>query len=331
MKITEPVLIVPEPFVDEVYPGGIEAFVAFQTRKHGESLRIVRTDQLVAFADTDERSLIATYERLCNFFHRSPGEEPPCVFVDPVDGVMEPCDWLLYSPEDDGSAEVVFAEAMSDFVDDEEYETPAAQDDAECEGEASTPTLMKLSEDGGFLTWLDLETGRQLTSVSIATTAGAEDDADAPRPMLQAVTAMIAARGWNESMHDDEEDIVTLRLDAGSLLVLSVAFVESQRGDALVLAIRLPGCTPARRRDAVANYLAGANWGLEVGGFDIDYSDGEVIYRASLIAHNGQLRPSAVRIALDRSMGTVTFYAAGLIEVANGADPRETLARIEKR
>ena len=337
MKINEPVLVIAERLVEELYPGGIEGFVATQARAHGQSQRLTRTDQLVALSDTDENSLIATYERLCRVFRRAPGEEPPCVFVDPVAGIMEPCDWLTCTPEADGSAIVEIAEWPYDPNGQEEPDFPApAPADASPELAPRVPTLLKLAEEGGFITWLDLETGRQLTSASLPAALPAArppsadaDTADTAMPMLDAVTAMIASRGWDETTHDDEEGIVTLRLDAGPLLALKVVFLTSPNDESVLVAIRVPGRTPKDRIDAVTNFLAGANWGLDVGNFDINYADGAVVFRAAVITPDGLMRPSAAGIALDRSVGVVKHYAAGLIEVAAGADPREVLARIE--
>jgi hypothetical protein len=52
---------------------------------------------------------------------------------------------------------------------------------------------------------------------------------------------------------------------------------------------------PANKRQTVAEYLTRANYGLVLGNFEMDFSDGEVRYKTSIDVEGGQLVPQMVR------------------------------------
>lgn len=326
MKITSLALIIAEPVVKCSYPGGIQGFLLDQVRTKGCPLRTESDGELVAVWDAVPERLVAAYARIRALKDQITDIGGLCVLVDPAKGVLAPCDWLTCSPSDDGAVTLEYCGTTGEESS-EPRKTGAVRDDV---GTAPhVPTLLKLAEKDGFVTWLDLDTGRQLTSVSLPPVVPANEESDVPLPMLTAITTMAEGRGWKVERNDDN-GIVTLTLNAGPLLLLDLGFIISPAGDAVTLVVRLPGRVPEDRFPAVLQYLAGANWALEVGAFDFDLSDGEVVYRAAAIAPDGMLRPAAAEITLDRSMDTVKRYAAGLIEVASGAEPREVLKRVEE-
>lgn len=333
MKINTLALVIAEPFLKRDYPGGVMGFLADQIADAGPDMRLMRTGNLVVVSDPDPERLIAASDQIDETTDAIFGNDPAYVIVDPEDqeALTIDCDWLSYDRLADGSAVVCFTgdpeawEAPANEHPDQmclPFDAPAA--DTQRAG-AREPTLVRLSEENGRITWLDTDTGRQLVSPSLPAHDAA--DKDAPLPMLEAAAAMIERRGW--AVERDDEGDLSFSLNAGPLLSFNLRFLACSKGDVLLLVVRIPGRVPGDRLSQVATYLAGANWLLEVGGFDMDLSDGEVMYRTGLIAPDGLLRPSATEIAVDRSMHTVKYYAAGLIEVASGKDAREVLARVE--
>lgn len=130
-------------------------------------------------------------------------------------------------------------------------------------------------------------------------------------------------------MRDDELGAIMFGLSGGPLLQLHLSCSVSDSAEVIVLRVHLPGRTHADQMAAVAEYLVGAGWGLEVGSFDLDFRSGEIVYRAAIIVLDGVTSAKAVESVIDRSMGTVIRYAPGLLEVADGAKARDVLARIE--
>lgn len=345
MRINSLALVIAEPIVKRTYPGGIQGFLGDQVRIRGHQQRLEQDGQLVAVSDDDPDRIVAAYARIRGLTGQSADNGALCVLVDPVKGAVAPCDWLTCSRSADGSMTLNYAGTAADPQTSIPFGDATESQPTVADGERTTPpitaagstsvpapsahNLMKLAEANGTITWLDVDTGRQLTSDSLPPAAQRYDSAAALEPMLTAITTMAEARGW-EFERNEEDRCVAWRLNAGPLLLLPIRFYTSRQDNAVILSIRLPGQVTEDRLDSVTQYLAGANWGLEVGAFHIDRSDGEIAYCAGIPAPEGLLSPAAAEIALDRSMGTVAKYAAGIIEVSRGADPVEVLARIEK-
>ncbi len=310
MKINSLALVISRQFVARAYPGGTQAFLGDQVLEHGGTRCLQVDDQLLAVSDADPESLIATSAQLRALTVETVDDGASCVFVDPLKGPMSPCVWMTSSVEGDGTTSLHYAGMP----------TPA------------THSLFWLAEVGSTTTWLDLLTGRQLTSESTpARGPGAATPATAANrcAMLDAAVQACATRDW-DAERDDDAGTVKFVLVAGPLLELNLTCMVLDSADSIMLLVRLPGRVRTERISAVAEYLAGANWGMDIGAFDIDLTDGEVLFRASIVAPDGLVSPSAVELAVDRSMGAVTHYASGLIDVSGGAEPREVLARVEE-
>ncbi len=87
----------------------------------------------------------------------------------------------------------------------------------------------------------------------------------------------------------------------------------------------------ARRRPATAEYLMRANWGLNFGNFEMDWSDGQVCFRTSVATH--ELNPSteALRHLVYGNHSTMDRYLAGLLAIACGsASPSKAISEAEK-
>lgn len=308
MKLRAPALVMCKQFVARAYPGGTQGFLGDQVTEHGATRELLVDDTLLAVSDSDPETLAETATLLRTLGAETVDDGPPCVMIDPLNGPMTPCAWLRSSIESDGSVSLEYTG----------IQVPA------------TRSLFKLCDEGGTATWLDLETGRQLTSVSTSVPAAASAAPDAATdrcPLLDAVEQACATREW-ETERDVLAGTVKLVLVAGPLLELTLTCVVLDAADSIILLVRLPGRVRPDRISAVAEYLAGANWGMELGTFDLDLSDGEVLFRATIVAPDGLISPMAVELVVDRSMGEVTHYASGLIDVSCGAEPLAVLTRI---
>ncbi|MGD8626060.1 MAG: YbjN domain-containing protein [Anaerolineae bacterium] len=83
-------------------------------------------------------------------------------------------------------------------------------------------------------------------------------------------------------------------------------------------------------RLAVAEYLTRANYGLRIGNFEIDFSDGEVRYKSSLDFEGTTLTPQLIKMAIYPAVQTMDRYLAGLMAVAYGGKaPAEAIEEVE--
>ena len=86
---------------------------------------------------------------------------------------------------------------------------------------------------------------------------------------------------------------------------------------------------PEEARNSVMKYLTCANYGMSLGNFEFDQSDGEIHFRVTCDMF--EELPSEEDFALSFLAGRTIFsrYSDGLMEVINGADTIETCESIE--
>jgi hypothetical protein len=83
-------------------------------------------------------------------------------------------------------------------------------------------------------------------------------------------------------------------------------------------------------RTAVAEYITRANYGLRIGNFEMDYSDGEVRFKSSLDFEGQALTSELIRNTIYPAVHTMDRYLPGLLRVGfGGATPMEAIEEIE--
>jgi hypothetical protein len=82
-------------------------------------------------------------------------------------------------------------------------------------------------------------------------------------------------------------------------------------------------------RPAVAEFVTRANYGLWIGNFEMDWSDGEVRYKSSLDFEGVALTPELIRNAISPAVQMMVCYLPGLLSVIGGRSPAETLAQVD--
>lgn len=91
-----------------------------------------------------------------------------------------------------------------------------------------------------------------------------------------------------------------------------------------------PVKVPEEVRTAVSEYLTRANYGLRIGNFELDYSDGEVRYKSSLDFEGQTLTSDLIRNAIYPAVHTMDRYLPGLLRVSfGGATPHEAIEEVE--
>lgn len=87
---------------------------------------------------------------------------------------------------------------------------------------------------------------------------------------------------------------------------------------------------PEDRRQAVAEFLTRANYGLLIGNFELDVDDGEVRYKSSVDLEGSPIVAPLIRQCVHSCLMTADRYLPGLRAVAEGgAEPAEAVAAVE--
>lgn len=98
----------------------------------------------------------------------------------------------------------------------------------------------------------------------------------------------------------------------------------------LLFYVQWPMKVPEAARLAAAEYLTRANYGLRLGNFEMDFSDGEVRYKSSLDFEGATLTPELIKHAIYPAVQTMDRYLPGLTAVAYGGKaPADAIDEIE--
>ena len=93
-----------------------------------------------------------------------------------------------------------------------------------------------------------------------------------------------------------------------------------------------PVKTPEPMYAHVAEYITRANYGLRIGNFEMDYSDGEVRYKSSIDFEGEVLTRRLIQNAIAPAVSTIDRYFPSLMRVAfGGSTPAEAVAEVEGR
>jgi hypothetical protein len=92
-----------------------------------------------------------------------------------------------------------------------------------------------------------------------------------------------------------------------------------------------PANVPAKHRPAAAEYLMWANYNLRLGNFEMDYSDGQVCFKTSMIMNGIRPTPDLVKQVAFANFSTMDQYLPGLMSVIYGNErPKDVIRRIEQ-
>ncbi len=108
-------------------------------------------------------------------------------------------------------------------------------------------------------------------------------------------------------------------------------FIDAQdQSDQFICYVYGPTNVPEEKRRAAAEYLCRANYGLRIGNFEIDMSDGEVRYKTSIDVEGADLCVTMVKNLLNVGAAMMMRYYPGLLKLVYGdAEPAAVIQEIE--
>ncbi|HMA36622.1 MAG TPA: YbjN domain-containing protein [Chloroflexia bacterium] len=87
---------------------------------------------------------------------------------------------------------------------------------------------------------------------------------------------------------------------------------------------------PEERRAAMAEFLTRANYGLYLGNFEMDYSDGEIRYKTSIDVEGATLTAPLIKSLVYANVSLMDRYLPGIMSVLYaGTAPLEAIRKIE--
>ncbi|WP_204150207.1 YbjN domain-containing protein [Leptolyngbya sp. CCY15150] len=87
---------------------------------------------------------------------------------------------------------------------------------------------------------------------------------------------------------------------------------------------------PLDKRRAIAEFITRANYGLIIGNFEMDWSDGQIRYKTSIDVEGGTLTTEMVKQLVYVNVLTIDSYLPGLVAIAQqNLDAQEAIALVE--
>ena len=91
-----------------------------------------------------------------------------------------------------------------------------------------------------------------------------------------------------------------------------------------------PVDAPPEKLAQVAEFITRANYGMIVGNFELDYSDGEIRYKTSVAFGDGELTATLIKEAIYSNVTIMDQYLPGLLAIMMSAvTPAKAIALIE--
>ena len=147
-------------------------------------------------------------------------------------------------------------------------------------------------------------------------------------PIFDDLVEFFTGDDWSPEQIEDQP-VITMNFEGehGSWTCLAFAYDDRER---VVFTSLLPVEVPEEKRQAVAEYLTRANFGMEIGNFDMDFSDGAVQFRTSIDIEGGELTPKMIQNLAYLNVTVSDQYLPGLAMVVEGdATPVEAIEKVE--
>ena len=165
------------------------------------------------------------------------------------------------------------------------------------------------------------------TPLDLPATGG---DTRSPQRALQAVGAFFTEDGWSfEQM--PERPILRLPFQGkgGRWNCYAQVRVTKDVEQVLFYSV-LPLNVPEDKRDAIAEFITRANYGMALGNFELDFNDGEVRYKTSVDVTETEITSGLLRPLIYTNVLMMDKYMSGLIAVVYAdVSPAEAVKQIE--
>lgn len=141
--------------------------------------------------------------------------------------------------------------------------------------------------------------------------------------ILEAVTRFFEEDQWNYERHPDRP---VLRLPFQGRNGNWNCFAQERNDQILFYSVAFVKAPPERYGE-VTEFITRANYGMTLGNFELDYSDGEVRYKTCMDVGDGELTDALIRPLVYVNCLTMDRYIPGLeaVILAEGSPELEVI------
>lgn len=123
--------------------------------------------------------------------------------------------------------------------------------------------------------------------------------------------------GWSFERDNERPELLRTGVK-GKNTDMRGTFLVIQDKEIVLFYVQLPAKAPEGRKKEAADFITRANYGMNIGNFEMDMEDGEIRFKVSLDVEAGTLSNVMVRNILMAGFGTVDRYFPGLMSVIYG-------------
>lgn len=147
-------------------------------------------------------------------------------------------------------------------------------------------------------------------------------------PIFDELVEFFTGDEWSPEQIGDQPVLrMNFEGENGNWTCLAYAYDDHER---VVFTSLLPVEVPEEKRLAAAEYLTRANFGMEIGNFEMDFSDGAVQFRTSIDIEGGELTPKMIQNLSYLNVTVTDQYLRGLAMVVEGdATPVDAIDKVE--
>jgi hypothetical protein len=148
-------------------------------------------------------------------------------------------------------------------------------------------------------------------------------------PIFEKVLQFFEEDEWQFTQEEDKP-VLSMETEGENGKWSCLAQVIEERERFLFFSF-LPKFVPSLMRLEAAEYLTRANYGMEIGNFEMDFEDGEVRFRTSVDVEGGELTTTMIKNLVYTSVAVFDQYLPGLIKVVkDGMEPAKAIEEVEE-
>lgn len=144
--------------------------------------------------------------------------------------------------------------------------------------------------------------------------------------ILDATERFFKDDNWNFERHPDRP---VLRLPFVGKNGRWMCFAQERNNQLLFYSVASVNA-PEDKRAAVAEFITLANYGMAIGNFELDYSDGEIRYKTSVDVDEGELSNTLIKPLVYVNCLMMDKYLPGIMAVLYaGVSPKDAVTKVE--
>ena len=136
----------------------------------------------------------------------------------------------------------------------------------------------------------------------------------------------------------EEDDWNFMEIDSGKALKMGVSgsngeydcyAIVNEEGQTFQFISSFPVKVPENKRLLIAEFFTRANYGLNIGNFEMDFEDGDIRCRTSIDVEGDRLTPALVSNLVSTNIVLIDYYFPGIMKVIyGGVSPEEVIKSI---